>query len=256
MARSALLSPIVLSATLAAMALLAGCSSDTSGGEAETRDLPDNAETQDAGADPVTSNAPPLAEGTASAAIDRTNAMDISDASTNSDSSGLETITLGSGCFWCTEAVLEQIEGVRDVVSGYMGGSTLNPSYAEICTGRTGHAEVVQVKFDPKVLPVEHLLAWFWRLHDPTTLNRQGADVGTQYRSAIFYHSETQREAAEVSMRGAQPDFSDPIVTEITEAATFYRGEDKHQDYYRNNSQAGYCRAVIAPKLDKLNLKR
>ena len=168
----------------------------------------------------------------------------------------LETLTLGSGCFWCSEAVLEQVEGVRDVVSGYMGGDTPDPTYKEVCTGRTGHAEVVQVRFDPKVLPLDDLLAWFWKLHDPTTLNRQGADVGTQYRSAIFYHSEAQREAALRSMEAAQADFSDPIVTEITAAGTFYPAEDYHQDYYRANKNQGYCRAVIAPKLDKLDLEK
>ena len=170
---------------------------------------------------------------------------------------GTELATFGAGCFWCVEAVLEQLDGVIDVTSGYMGGHVDNPSYKQICTGNTGHAEVVQVTFDPQVMPYEKLLAWFWSLHDPTTLNRQGADVGTQYRSAIFYHSEEQREIAERSRAAADAsgEFKDPIVTEITEASTYYMGEEYHQDYYRQNSQQGYCRAVITPKLKKLGLE-
>lgn len=167
----------------------------------------------------------------------------------------LEVATLGAGCFWCVEAVLEQIEGVKDVRSGYMGGHVKNPTYRAICTGQTGHAEVVQVDFDPRVVSYDTILAWFWQLHDPTTLNRQGADVGTQYRSAIFVHSDAQREAAQRSLAAAQPDFASPIVTEITDAVTFYEAEDYHQDYYRGNKQAGYCRMVIAPKLQKLGLE-
>lgn len=168
-----------------------------------------------------------------------------------------EVITLGAGCFWCVEAVLEQLDGVLDVTSGYMGGELENPTYEAICTGSTGHAEVTQVRFDPAVLPLGHLLAWFWKLHDPTTLNRQGADVGTQYRSAIFYHSEDQRAAAEESKRAADAsgDFADPIVTEITAASTFWPAEDYHQEYYRLNGGQPYCRMVIAPKLDKLGLE-
>ena len=166
-----------------------------------------------------------------------------------------EVVTLGAGCFWCIEAVLEQIDGVTSVVSGYMGGHTDNPTYRDICTGATGHAEVTQVTFDPSVLPYEHLLAWFWKLHDPTTLNRQGNDVGTQYRSAIFYHSDEQRVAAEASKQAAAKDFADPIVTEITEASTFFPAEDYHQEYYRQNKSQGYCRMIIAPKLDKLGLE-
>jgi len=169
-----------------------------------------------------------------------------------------ELATLGAGCFWCVEAVLEQVDGVLDVASGYMGGEVADPSYQDVCTGRTGHAEVVQVRFDPRVLPYEHLLAWFWKLHDPTTLDRQGPDVGTQYRSAIFVHSEVQREAAEASKAAADAsgEFSGPIVTEITPAGEFYEAEEYHQDYYRQNRQQGYCRAVIAPKLDKLGLEQ
>lgn len=168
-----------------------------------------------------------------------------------------ELATLGAGCFWCIEAVLQQVKGVLGVQSGYMGGSLENPTYRDICTGATGHAEVVQVRFDPAVLPYEHLLAWFWRLHDPTTLNRQGNDVGTQYRSAIFTHSEEQQRVARASKEAAERsgEFSSPIVTEITPASTFYSAEGYHQNYYQDNAQAGYCRMVIAPKLDKLGLE-
>ena len=167
-----------------------------------------------------------------------------------------ELVTLGAGCFWCVEAVLEQIDGVLAVQSGYMGGTKPNPTYREICTGTTGHAEVTQVRFDPAVLPLEDLLEWFWRLHDPTTLNRQGNDVGTQYRSAIFFHSEAQKKVAEESKIKADQsgNFRDPIVTEITPAAQFFEAEDYHQEYYRLNQSQPYCRMVIAPKLDKLGL--
>ena len=166
-----------------------------------------------------------------------------------------EIATFGAGCFWCVEAVLEQLDGVQDVSSGYTGGHVDNPTYKQVCGGDTGHAEVVQVTFDPSIVSYEVLLAWFWKLHDPTTLNRQGADVGTQYRSAIFYHSDEQREKAEASKAAAAEDFIEPIVTEITAASTYYSAEEYHQDYYRANKQQGYCRAVIAPKLDKLGLE-
>ncbi len=177
-------------------------------------------------------------------------------ASMTKNDNGPAIATFGAGCFWCVEAVLEQVDGVVGVQSGYMGGTVDDPTYRQICTGDTGHAEVVQVTFDPEVLPYEALLEWFWRLHDPTTLNRQGADVGTQYRSAIFYHSEEQRAAAESSKENASAQFDDPIVTEITPAATFWSAEEYHQDYYRANKTAGYCRMVIAPKLDKLGLEK
>lgn len=166
-----------------------------------------------------------------------------------------ETITLGAGCFWCVEAAYNQIGGVHAAVSGYMGGKTSNPTYEDICTGSTGHAEVVQVVFDPKVLPLERVLAWFWDLHDPTQLNRQGNDVGTQYRSAIFYGSEGQRKLAEASKQAAQENFEKPIVTEITPAAEFYPAEKYHQDYYfQNKTRNTYCQYVVEPKLKKLNL--
>jgi len=172
------------------------------------------------------------------------------------DETSGEVITFGAGCFWCVEAVLEQIDGVLAVRSGYMGGALENPTYQDICTGTTGHAEVTEVRFDPAVLSLEHLLQWFWRLHDPTTLNRQGNDVGTQYRSAIFYHSDEQRALAEASKELVDKSdaFSDPIVTEITPASTFYSAEDYHQEYYQANKAQPYCRMVIAPKLDKLGL--
>tara|TARA_R110002072_G_scaffold61849_4_gene155264 strand:- start:3348 stop:4040 length:693 start_codon:yes stop_codon:yes gene_type:complete len=165
--------------------------------------------------------------------------------------------TLGAGCFWCVEAVLLQVEGVEQVVSGYMGGATADPTYKDICTGTTGHAEVVQVTYDPSVLPYEELLDWFFRLHDPTTLNRQGADRGTQYRSVIFFHSADQATTARemIDAVGAAKIFDDPIVTEVTAASTFYSAEAYHQDYYALNSSQGYCRAVILPKLKKLGLK-
>jgi peptide-methionine (S)-S-oxide reductase len=167
-----------------------------------------------------------------------------------------EVATFGAGCFWCVEAVLEQLDGVTEVTSGYMGGEKPDPSYEAVCSGTTGHAEVVQVTFDPARISYEELLDFFWRLHDPTTLNRQGADIGTQYRSAIFYHSEAQRAAAAKSMAAAQQQFIDPIVTEITAAGPFYSAEGYHQDYYRQNKNQSYCRVVIRPKLDKLGLEK
>ncbi len=168
---------------------------------------------------------------------------------------GSEVITLGAGCFWCIEAAYRQLDGVQAAVSGYMGGTVADPTYDQICEGTTGHAEVVQVVYDPKKITAEKILAWFWDLHDPTTLNRQGADVGTQYRSAVFYHSDAQKTVAEASKKAAQANFKDPIVTEITKAAVFYPAENYHQDFYnQNKSKNGYCRVVIEPKLKKLKL--
>ncbi|MDQ8179490.1 peptide-methionine (S)-S-oxide reductase MsrA [Pelagicoccus sp. SDUM812005] len=174
-----------------------------------------------------------------------------------SESAELETITLGAGCFWCVEAVYQRLEGVQSAVSGYMGGSVKNPTYKAVCTGTTGHAEVVQIKFDPKLTNLETLIDFFWEAHDPTTLNRQGADVGTQYRSAIFYENEEQRAIAEASKAKAMASgkFSRPIVTEISPASTFYVAEDYHQEYYELNKSYPYCRAVITPKLKKLGLE-
>lgn len=166
-----------------------------------------------------------------------------------------DTLTLGAGCFWCVEAVFESLAGVVSAESGYMGGAIKNPSYREVCTGRTGHAEVVRVIYEPDVISIQTLLEVFFATHDPTTLNRQGADVGTQYRSAIFFHSEPQRIAAVAAMQIHQGFVDRPIVTEITEASAFYRAEDYHQAYYELNGEAPYCKAVILPKMQKLNAK-
>jgi peptide-methionine (S)-S-oxide reductase len=172
---------------------------------------------------------------------------------TKSDESKLDTATFGAGCFWCVEAVFQQMKGVEQVKSGYAGGHVENPTYEQVCTGETGHAEVIQIKYDPKVVSFDELLEVFWKTHDPTTLNRQGNDVGTQYRSAVFYHDEKQKALAEkykaeLDEAGA---FSGKIVTEITPAAKFYEAEEYHQNYYKNNPSQGYCRVVIAPKVDK-----
>ncbi|HAV14511.1 MAG TPA: peptide-methionine (S)-S-oxide reductase [Opitutae bacterium] len=172
-----------------------------------------------------------------------------------SDPASLEIATFGAGCFWCVEAVFECLEGVSDVTSGYMGGETENPTYEDICTGNTGHAEIAQITFDPTVISYATLVDWFWKSHNPTTLNRQGGDIGSQYRSAIFYHVEAQRLIAEKSMASAQKLFLQPIVTEITEATLFYVAENYHQDYYRLNPSAGYCQMMIRPKLKKLELE-
>jgi peptide-methionine (S)-S-oxide reductase len=165
----------------------------------------------------------------------------------------MELVTFGSGCFWCTEAVFQQLKGVETVVSGYSGGHVENPSYEQVTTGRTGHAEVCQIQFDPEQISFEDILEVFFSTHDPTTLNRQGNDVGTQYRSAIFYHSEEQRETAErvKAELDKSGTWKNPIVTEIVPFEKFYPAEDYHQNYFRNNPNQGYCRMVIAPKLDK-----
>lgn len=167
----------------------------------------------------------------------------------------MEQATFGAGCFWCVEAVFERLDGVTSVVSGYAGGTKPNPTYEEVCTGNTGHAEVAQITFDPSKTSYEKLLRAFWESHDPTTLNRQGADVGTQYRSVIFYHDERQRLAAEKSKAEAQKDFDDPIVTELQPLKQFYAAENYHQDYYNNHQNAPYCALVIKPKLKKLKLE-
>ena len=166
----------------------------------------------------------------------------------------IEKATLGAGCFWCIEAVLQRIEGVSEVISGYTGGKVKDPTYREICGGRTGHAEVAQITFDSDVISFEEILEIFWSSHDPTTLNRQGADIGTQYRSAIFYHSEEQKKVAEKSKLTlhASNIYSDPIVTEITALGPFYKAEDYHQDYFNNNGEQPYCQFVVKPKVDKI----
>ena len=166
---------------------------------------------------------------------------------------GTETATLGGGCFWCLEAVYEQLKGVIRVESGYAGGVVPKPTYEQVCTGRTGHAEVVQVTFDPGVITLDELLEIFFTIHDPTTLNRQGADMGTQYRSTIFYHDEEQRAAAESAIRRIEAEgiWDDPIVTEVAPLEAFYRAEDYHQEYYRRNRGQPYCQVVIASKVAK-----
>ena len=165
---------------------------------------------------------------------------------------GKHIATFGGGCFWCTEAVFEIIDGVEDVVSGYAGGTTLNPTYKDICTGLTGHAEVIKITYDPAKVSYAKLLETFGIAHDPTTLNRQGYDTGTQYRSVIKYHNAEQKTAAEQWMLEAAKDYEDPIVTEIVKAPVFYPAEVEHQDYFRLNPNAPYCNAVIIPKLDKV----
>lgn len=168
-----------------------------------------------------------------------------------------ELATLGGGCFWCLEAVFEQLKGVSRVVSGYAGGTVADPSYAEVCTGRTGHAEVIQISFDPAIIGFRDLLDVFFTMHDPTTLNRQGADVGTQYRSVIFAHDAGQRAAAEQAIRrlGAEGLWPDPIVTEIVPFVAFYPADEGHQGYYRRNAGQRYCQVVIAPKVSAVRAK-
>jgi len=250
-------SPIAATLTLAApLALLAaGCSAgpgDAETGQPETVEVEETTEAAGGSEAAPTEGAAKTPETDQDAAE-----ADMTDtpAAPEPDAPTTEVATLGAGCYWCIEAVLEQIDGVESVVSGFMGGEVEDPTYREVCAGTTGHAEVVQVTFDPTVITYEELLDWFWRLHDPTTLNRQGADVGTQYRSAIFTHSDAQAETARKSLEAAQPSFEDPIVTEITPASTFYVAPEYHQGYYQENRQAGYCRVVIKPKLKKLGLK-
>ncbi|MFW9926317.1 MAG: peptide-methionine (S)-S-oxide reductase MsrA [Candidatus Thorarchaeota archaeon] len=165
----------------------------------------------------------------------------------------MEIATFGAGCFWCTEAVFQQLKGVESVVSGYSGGHVDNPTYKQVTTGTTGHAEVTQISFDPEIIGFEELLEVFFTTHDPTTLNRQGNDAGTQYRSVVFYHNEEQREIADrmKSELSEKRVWKNPIVTEIVPLKKFYPAEDYHQNYYRNNPNEGYCRFVIKPKLDK-----
>jgi peptide-methionine (S)-S-oxide reductase len=162
------------------------------------------------------------------------------------------TATLGGGCFWCVEAVYQDVPGILSVTSGYAGGKTAHPTYDQVCSGNTGHAEVVHLKFDPAKITYEKILDLFWKAHDPTTLNRQGADEGTQYRSIILYADEKQKAAAEASRTKAQASYKSPIVTEIAPLTEFYPAEAHHQDYYNNNKTAPYCVYVIQPKLEKL----
>jgi peptide-methionine (S)-S-oxide reductase len=173
------------------------------------------------------------------------------------ETKALQQATLAGGCFWCLEAVFELLQGVERVESGYCGGQTASPSYEQVCSGATGHAEVVQVTFDPTVISFRDILEVFFAMHDPTTLNRQGADVGTQYRSAIFYHTPQQKQVAEelISELNQASVWGKPIVTELTPFRTFYKAEEYHQGYYRGNSSQGYCQYVISPKVAKLRQK-
>jgi len=169
------------------------------------------------------------------------------------NNSNVELASFGAGCFWCVEAIFQELKGVDKVVSGYMGGAIKNPSYKEVCSGETGHAEVCQITFNPNVISYDELLEVFWQIHDPTTLNRQGADVGTQYRSVIFYNSEKQKEIAEAYKKKLNDSgaFNKPIVTKISEAPKFYPAENYHQEYFNNNGQQPYCTFVIKPKMEK-----
>ena len=169
----------------------------------------------------------------------------------------LDSATLGGGCFWCLEAVYTRLEGVKSVVSGYAGGNVENPTYEQVCTGKTSHAEVVKINFDPIKTSFDTLLEWFWRCHDPTTLNRQGGDIGTQYRSVIYYENENQKSIAHKSKKDSDFSgiFENPIVTEIHALKMFYPAEDYHHDYYKKNPDAGYCTYIIRPKLEKLKLE-
>lgn len=175
----------------------------------------------------------------------------------NNTELGLETITLGGGCFWCLEAVFDQLEGIVDVVSGYAGGSVPDPDYASVCSGTTGHAEVVRLKFDPRIISLAEVFEVYFSIHDPTTLNRQGADVGTQYRSVIFYNTEDQKEAAQRLIKELNDSkaWDAPLVTQLAPAESFYPAEDYHQNYFEKNPYQGYCRVVIAPKLGKFRQK-
>ncbi|MFM1744564.1 MAG: hypothetical protein RLZZ630_501 [Bacteroidota bacterium] len=179
--------------------------------------------------------------------------MESNSGQSKNDKTVLDTATFGGGCFWCVEAVFQQLKGVQSVVSGYAGGRRENPTYEQVCSGATGHAEVIQVTFDPSVIGYPDLLEVFWSVHDPTTLNRQGADVGTQYRSVIFYHNESQKVLAEeykvqLDKSGT---FRDPIVTEISPLPTFYSAEKYHQNYFNDNGNQPYCSFVIRPKVEK-----
>ena len=174
---------------------------------------------------------------------------------TDKNNEQLETAIIGGGCFWCTEAVFEKVDGVKEAISGYAGGKNPNPTYKEICTGLTGHAEVIKILFDPAKISFREILEIFGDAHDPTTLNRQGADVGTQYRSTIMYLNESQKQAAEKWKIQLNAKLQDPVVTEIVPAPKFYEAEKYHQDYYEKNPNQGYCNFVIRPKLKKLNLE-
>lgn len=167
----------------------------------------------------------------------------------------IEKALLGGGCFWCIEAVYNRVKGVSSAISGYAGGARKNPSYEQVCTGATGHAEVVEITFDADVISFEEILEIFWAIHDPTTLNAQGADKGTQYRSVIYYYNDEQKEKARLSIANAQHEWHDPIVTELSSAPAFYPAENYHQNYYNEHPTQGYCYVVIAPKIEKFMKK-
>ncbi len=170
---------------------------------------------------------------------------------TDISSEKVQTLVLGGGCFWCLEAAYEIVPGVLDVVSGYASGSSKNPSYEQVCSGLTGHAEVVRISYDPGTVSIQELFALFFRIHDPTTEDRQGADVGPQYRSIILYANEQQKQAALTAIASASKEFRKPIVTDIDQLTVFWPAEDEHQDFFRKNPSYGYCRIVVAPKVDK-----
>lgn len=174
----------------------------------------------------------------------------------NENKTDHETATFANGCFWCSEAIFKRLNGIKSVLPGYSGGQVKNPTYEQVCTGRTGHAESIQIEFDPKVMSFEKILDIFWRTHDPTTLNRQGNDIGTQYRSAIFYHDLKQKEIAEKSKRDLENEgvYKDPVVTEIAPFSGFYVAEDYHKNYYDEHRDAPYCSYIIDPKVHKLLL--
>lgn len=164
----------------------------------------------------------------------------------------METVTLAGGCFWCTEAIFQSLKGVKSVMPGYSGGQTENPTYEEVSTGETGHAEVIQIQFDPKIVSFKDILYVFMKTHDPTSLNQQGADMGTQYRSAIFYHDDNQKKVAEKLIKDIQKEYDKPIVTSLEKFTVFYEAEDYHKNYYENHKDAAYCKLVIDPKIKKL----
>ncbi len=189
--------------------------------------------------------------------LNELNTMKKSDKNLNAIPAGMQVATLGGGCFWCVEAIYEDLKGVESVISGYSGGAKKNPSYQEVSSGFSGHAEVIQITFDPKLISYKDILEVFWEVHDPTTLNRQGADIGSQYRSVIYYHSDEQKSIAEESKKQADASglYKDPIVTEISEFKGFYEAEDYHQNYFINNPNQPYCSVVISPKVKKFKNK-
>lgn len=233
----------------------------------ETEESPQTTDTTEASADtekaavsedpPITSSAD-TASKPADVTTQKSKDPEKMEKTESADKENLEIATLGGGCFWCTEAVMERLDGVTDVVSGYMGGHVENPTYEQVCGMRTGHAEVIQVTFNPSEISYADILDIFWQAHDPTTLNQQGADRGPQYRSAIFYHSPEQKQIAEISKKKLDSSgaYENPAVTEITEASTFWKAEESHQDYYvRMKDKNPYCSVVITPKMKKLGFE-